>query len=149
MNIELIYNYDKESWIVYLLLLKIKLYCHLLFKGKTECPLNDLACSKQTGDAKKDKEDACQIPFRGKNMKKCRTEDCKKCENQVLPYYSVFFKQLFSRSFYTLLLDGCWVFEIDISWKSANCWTVMEYRFLLAILKLKMIAILCCTLAQI
>ena len=91
MNIELIYNYDKESWIVYLLLLKIKLYCHLLFKGKTECPLNDLACSKQTGDAKKEKEDACQIPFRGKNMKKCRTEDCKKCENQVLPYYSVFF----------------------------------------------------------
>lgn len=54
---------------MYLLLLKIKLYCHLLFKGKAECPLNDLACSKQTGDAKKDKEDACQIPFRGKNMK--------------------------------------------------------------------------------
>ena len=76
-------------------LLKIKLYCHLLFKGKTECPLNDLACSKQTGDAKKDKEDACQIPFRGKNMKKCRTEDCKKCENQVLPYYSVFLNNYF------------------------------------------------------
>ena len=76
---------------MYVLLLKIKLYCHLLFKGKTECPLNDLACSKQTGDAKKDEEDACQIPFRGKNIKKYRTEDFKKCQNQVLLYYSGFF----------------------------------------------------------
>lgn len=149
MNIELIYNYDKESWIVYLLLLKIKLYCHLLFKGKTECPLNDLACSKQTGDAKKDKEDACQIPFRGKNMKKCRTEDCKKCENQVLPYYSVFFLTIIFSFILYFAVRWLLSFEIDISWKSANSWTVMEYRFLLAILKLKIIAILCCTLAQI
>lgn len=149
MNIGLIYNYDKESWIVYLLLLKIKLYCHLLFKGKTECPLNDLACSKQTGDAKKDKEDACQIPFRGKNMKKCRTEDCKKCENQVLPYYSVFFLTIIFSFILYFAVRWLLSFEIDISWKSANSWTVMEYRFLLAILKLKIIAILCCTLAQI
>ena len=149
MNIELIYNYDKASWIVYLLLLKIKLYCHLLFKGKTECPLNDLACSKQTGDAKKDKEDACQIPFRGKNMKKCRTEDCKKCENQVLPYYSVFFLTIIFSFILYFAVRWLLSFEIDISWKSANSWTVMEYRFLLAILKLKIIAILCCTLAQI
>ncbi|XP_020625530.1 uncharacterized protein LOC110062928 [Orbicella faveolata] len=33
--------------------------------GKTECPLNDLSCSKERGSRTEDKENTCQIPFRG------------------------------------------------------------------------------------